>query len=171
MILAIAGNETTRTVTTNGMFDLMRHPDQQERLTNDLSLIPSAVEEILRFKPAVHSFRRTAMKDTEIRGVPIAQGDKIILWYPSVNRDEEVFDDSDRFDIERSPNDHLSFGVGEHFCLGSNLARMELRKIFEAVLRRLPDMEIAAPPRRLRSNFVNGVKELRVKFTPTARLG
>lgn len=171
MILAIAGNETTRTVTTNGMFDLMRHPAQQERLANNLSLIPSAVEEVLRFNPAVHCFRRTAMKDVEIRGVNIAEGDKIFLWYPSVNRDEEVFDAPDTFDIERSPNDHLSFGVGEHFCLGSNLARMELRKIFEAILRRLPDMEIVAPPRRLRSNFINGVKELRVKFTPSAPVG
>jgi len=171
MILAIAGNETTRTVTTNGMIDLMNHPSQQEEIANDLSLVPTAVEEILRYNPAVHSFRRTAMKDTVIRDVEIAEGDKVILWYPAVNRDEEVFDDPDTFDIRRSPNEHLSFGVGEHFCLGSNLARMELRKIFEGILRRLPDMEIAAPPRRLRSNFINGVKELRVKFTPTERVG
>jgi len=171
MLLTIAGNETTRTVTTNGMIDLMNHPSEQAALANDLSLVPSAVEEMLRYSPAIHSFRRTAMKDTLIRDVPIAAGDKVIMWYPAVNRDEEVFDDPDTFDIRRSPNEHLSFGVGEHFCLGSNLARMELQKIFEAVLRRLPDMRIAAPPRRLRSNFVNGVKELRVEFTPTKRVG
>jgi len=171
MILAIAGNETTRTVTTNGMIDLMRNPSQQERLANDLSLVPTAVEEVLRFNPAVHCFRRTAMKDVEIRGVKIAEGDKIFLWYPSVNRDEEVFDEPDVLDIARSPNDHLSFGIGEHFCLGSNLARMELRKIFKGIFSRLPDMEIVEPPRRLRSTFINGVKELRVKFTPSAPVG
>jgi cholest-4-en-3-one 26-monooxygenase len=171
MILAIAGNETTRTVTTNGMLDLMRHPDQQAQVARDLSLVPSAVEEMLRVNPPVHCFRRTAMKDTVIRGVKIAEGDKIIMWYPSVNRDEEIFDASDSFDVRRNPNEHLSFGIGEHFCLGSNLARMELRKIFAGILSRFPDMEIAAPPRRLRSNFINGVKEARVKFTPRPAAG
>ncbi len=171
LLLAIAGNETTRTVTSNGMIDLMRHPDQQEMLANDLTLIPTAVEEVLRFNPAVHCFRRTALQDTQVRGVDIAEGDKLILWYPSVNRDEEVFEDAQAFDIRRNPNDHLSFGVGEHFCLGSNLARMELQKIFGGIMSRLPDMQMAAEPRRLRSNFINGVKELRVQFTPTARIG
>ncbi len=166
MLLAVAGNETTRTVTTNGMLDLIRHPDQRQKLLDDPSLLNSAVEEILRHEPAVHSFRRTAMADTEIRGVRIAEGDKLIMWYPSVNRDEEVFDRPAEFDIARSPNDHLSFGVGEHFCLGANLARMELRKIFGGLLSRLPDIELAAEPRRLRSNFINGVKEMRVEFTP-----
>jgi cholest-4-en-3-one 26-monooxygenase len=166
MLLAVAGNETTRTVTTNGMIDLMRHPEQQERLAGDLSLIPTAVEEMLRYNPAVHCFKRIARADTEIRGVPIAEGDKVLMWYPAANRDEEVFRDPDVFDIGRSPNDHLSFGIGEHYCLGANLARMELYKIFEGVLSRFPDMEMAAPPRRLRSTFINGVKELRVKFTP-----
>ncbi len=167
LILAIAGNETTRTVTSNGMIQLIRHPEQRDRLLKDPSLLNTAVEEILRFDPAVSCFRRTAMKDVEIRGTQIAKGDKIILWYPAVNRDEEVFADSDRFDVGRNPNDHLSFGIGEHFCLGSNLARMELRKIFGALMKRLPDIEFAAEPRRLRSNFINGVKEMRVTFTPT----
>lgn len=166
MLLVIAGNETTRTVTTNGMYQLMLHPDQQRRLAADLSLIPTAVEEIIRYDPAVISFRRTAMADTEIRGVRIRKKDKIILWYPSVNRDEEVFEQPNHFDIARSPNPHLSFGVGEHYCLGANLARMELRAIFEGLMRRLPDLELAAEPRRLRSNFINGVKEMRVKFSP-----
>ena len=170
LILAIAGNETTRTVTSNGMIQLIRHPEQRDRLLKDPSLLNTTVEEILRFDPAVSGFRRTAMKDVEIRGTQIAEGDKIILWYPAVNRDEEIFDDPDRFDIGRNPNDHLSFGIGEHFCLGSNLARMELRKIFEALMKRLPDIEFAAEPRRLRSNFVNGVKEMQVSFTPTATI-
>jgi cholest-4-en-3-one 26-monooxygenase len=168
LILAIAGNETTRTVTSNGMIQLIRHPDQRQRLLNDPSLLNTAIEEILRFEPAVSCFRRTAMKDVEIRDTRIAAGDKIMLWYPAANRDEEVFDDPDKFDIGRNPNDHLSFGIGEHFCLGSNLARMELRKIFAALMKRLPDIEFAAEPRRLRSNFVNGVKEMQVSFTPSA---
>ena len=169
LLLAIAGNETTRTVTTNGMLDLIRHPDQRQRLIDDPSLLNSAVEEILRHEPAVHSFRRTAMEDTEVRGVKIPAGDKLILWYPSVNRDEDVFENPDAFDVGRTPNEHLSFGVGEHFCLGANLARMELRKIFGGLVRRLPDIELAAEPRRLRSTFINGVKEMKVEFTPKAK--
>jgi cytochrome P450 len=170
MVLAIAGNETTRTVTTNGMIDLIRNPEQRDKLVKDPSRIPTAVEEILRFNPAVHCFRRTAMRDDEIRGVKIREGDKIMLWYPSVNRDEDVFADPDRFDVTRDPNEHLSFGVGEHFCLGSNLARMELRKIFTGLLKRLPDIEFAEEPRRLRSNFINGVKEMKVRFAPTRKV-
>lgn len=170
LLLSIAGNETTRTVTTNGMYQLITHPEERQRVLDDPSLVPSMVEEILRFDPAVHSFRRTAMRDTVIRGREIAEGDKLILWYPSVNRDEEVFAEADRFDVARHPNDHLAFGVGEHYCLGANLARMELNKIFAALLERLPDLALAAPPRRLRSNFINGVKEMRVEFTPGPRL-
>ncbi len=171
LILAIAGNETTRTVTSNGMLNLIRHPDQRQAILDDMSLIPSAVEEILRFDPAVHNFRRTATADTEIRGVEIKEDDRIILWYPSVNRDEDVFENPQKFDVRRQPNDHLSFGIGEHYCLGANLARMELRLIFEGLLKRLPDLELAAEPRRLHSNFINGVKEMRVTFTPGARAG
>jgi cholest-4-en-3-one 26-monooxygenase len=170
MLLAIAGNETTRTVTTNGMYQLITHPEQRRRAIDDPSLVPSMVEEILRFDPAVHCFRRTALKDTVIRDREIAEGDKVILWYPSVNRDEDVFDDPHAFDVARHPNDHLAFGIGEHYCLGANLARMELNKIFGALLERLPDLELAAPPRRLRSNFINGVKEMRVQFSPGPRL-
>ncbi len=169
LVLAIAGNETTRTVTSNGMINLIRNPDQRQRILDDPSLIPSAVEEILRFDPAVHGFRRTATEDLELRGRQIKENDKIIMWYPAVNRDEEVFENPDLFDVGRRPNDHLSFGVGEHFCLGSNLARMELRQIFTGLLARLPDLEFAAEPRRLRSNFINGVKEMRVTFSPSAR--
>jgi cholest-4-en-3-one 26-monooxygenase len=166
LLLSIAGNETTRTVTTNGMLALIEHPEQRQRLRGDLSLIPSAVEEILRFAPAVHHFRRTATRDTEIRGQRIRRNDKITLWYPSANRDEEIFEDPDRFDVCRSPNEHLAFGVGEHFCLGANLARMELRQVFKGLVQRLPDLELDAQPRRMRSNFINGVKEMRVRFSP-----
>ena len=170
MLLAVAGNETTRTVTSNGMCDLIRHPDQRDMVIKDPSLIPTAVDEILRFNPAVISFRRTAMKSHQMRGQQISEGDKMILWYPAVNRDEEVFENSDKFDVTRDPNPHLSFGIGEHFCLGSNLARMELHKIFGGILRRLPDIEFAAEPRKLRSNFINGVKEMKVSFTPTDKV-
>jgi cholest-4-en-3-one 26-monooxygenase len=168
-LLVVAGNETTRTVTTNGMWDLLRHPEQYRALRDDPSLIPGAVEEILRFNPAVHAFRRTATADTEIRGVKIKEDDKIILWYPSANRDEDIFENPSQFDIRRNPNPHLSFGVGEHYCLGANLARMELQRIFEAIMTRLPELELASEPRRLRSNFINGVKEMRVRFAPGSR--
>jgi cholest-4-en-3-one 26-monooxygenase len=166
LLLCVAGNETTRTVTTNGMLELMRHPDQRRKLVENPRLIESAVEEILRFAPAVHYFRRTATQDVEIRGKKIQKGQKITMWYPAANRDEDVFREPETFDVARHPNDHLAFGIGEHFCIGSHLARMELNFIFEELLRRIPEMELAAPPRRLRSNFVNGVKEMRVLFEP-----
>ncbi len=168
LLLLVAGNETTRTVTTNGMIALIENPDQLALLEADPSLVNSAVEEILRYAPAVHSFRRQAMEDTEIRGQKIRADDKLMLWYPSVNRDEEIFTDPDRFDVRRSPNDHLAFGIGEHYCLGATLARLELREIFRGIVTRFRDMEMAAPPRRLRSNFINGVKEMRVRFRAEA---
>ncbi len=164
LLLCVAGNETTRTVTTNGMKLLIDHPDQLQMLVEDPAKIPLAVEEILRYDPAVHHFRRTATRDTEIRGQKISEGDKLVIWYPSANRDEEIFDDSDRFDILRDPNEHLAFGIGEHFCLGANLARLELNVIFEEIIARLRTPELVAPPRRLRSNFINGVKEMRVRY-------
>ncbi len=169
LLLCVAGNETTRTVTTNGMRLLIEQPDQLQRLTDDPSLIPSAVEEILRYEPAVHHFRRTATQDTEIRGRKIKEGDPVVMWYAAANRDEEIFEDSERFDVGRSPNEHVSFGIGEHFCLGANLARLELNAIFDELIPRLRNPEFAGPVRRLRSNFINGVKEMRVRFDPGAR--
>ncbi len=171
LLLLIAGNETTRTVTTNGMISLLDNPGELRDLQRDLALVDSAVEEILRYSPAVHSFRRTATEDTEIGGQKIREGDKIILWYPSANRDEEVFDDPHRFDIRRTPNDHIAFGYGEHYCLGANLARMELQEIFRELVSRIDGMERVAAPRRLRSNFINGVKEMRVRFDPGPVVG
>jgi cholest-4-en-3-one 26-monooxygenase len=166
LLLIIAGNETTRTVTTNGMLDLLHHPDQLRDLRADLSLLPSAIEEIVRYNPPVHSFRRTATADTAIRGQRIRENDKVMLWYPSANRDEDVFERPQDFDIRRSPNEHLSFGIGEHFCLGANLARLELNEIFRGILTRVHDIEQTAPARRLRSTFINGVKEMRIRFAP-----
>lgn len=169
LLLALAGNETTRTVTAQGMRLLVEHREQRDRIANDPSLLGSAVEEILRYNPAVIHFRRTATEDVEVRGQKIRAGDKVILWYSSANRDEDVFADSQTFDIERSPNEHLAFGIGEHFCLGASLARLQLNSIFHEVLTRLPDIEFAGPIRRLRSNFIDGIKEMPVRFTPESK--
>ena len=169
LLLTVAGNETTRTVTTNGMRLLMDNPDQLARLIADPSLVSSAVEEILRFEPAVHHFRRTATQDVEIRGRQIKEDDPVIMWYAAANRDEEVFDEPNTFDVGRHPNEHLSFGIGEHFCLGANLARLELNAIFDEIVPRLRNPQFAGPVRRLRSNFINGVKEMPVRFDPGKR--
>ncbi len=168
LLLAVAGNETTRNLISGGLLALIEHPEQRARLVKDPSLIPSAVEEMLRWVTPVVYFRRTATRDTELRGVKIKENDKVVVYYTSANRDEDVFPDADVFDVGRSPNEHLAFGVGQHFCLGNNLARLEIRVMFEELLKRLPDMELAGPVRRLRSNFINGFKELPVRFTPSA---
>ena len=169
LLLAIAGNETTRTVTSQGMRLLSAHPDAKRRVAEDISLLPRAVEEILRYNPAVIHFRRTATEDVELRGKKIRKGEKVVVWYPSANRDEEVYSDPDAFDIDRWPNDHIAFGVGEHFCLGASLARLQLSSIFEEILTRLPDIEVDGPVRYLRSNFIDGIKEMRVRFTPESQ--
>jgi len=166
LLLLVAGSETTRTVTTNGFKALLEHPEQLARLVANPALVPQAVEEFVRFDPAVHYFRRTATDDTEIRGRKILKGQKVVMWYPSANRDEDVFPEPDRFDIGRVDNQHLAFGIGEHFCLGANLARLELVVIFQEMLKRLKNPRLVAKPRRLRSNFVNGVKEMRIAFDP-----
>jgi cholest-4-en-3-one 26-monooxygenase len=169
LLLAVAGNETTRTATSQGIRLLAEHPAQRERLLREPGLIPAAIEEILRFNPPVMYFRRTATQDTELHGVTIRSGQKVTIWYPSVNRDEAVFPAADTFDVGRSPNEHLAFGVGEHFCLGASLARLELVILFEELLRRLPDITLAGPVKRLRSNLIDGIKEMRVRFTPESR--
>jgi cholest-4-en-3-one 26-monooxygenase len=170
-LLLVAGNETTRTVTSNGLRDLIANPEQLALLRADPGLVPSAVEEILRFDPPVHAFRRQTLRDTEIRGTHIPADSKVIVWYPSANRDSDVFSEPQRFDVRRQPNEHLSFGIGEHYCLGANLARLELREIFAGIVARLHDIEHTAPPRRLRSTFINGVKEMRISFRPGPRVG
>jgi cholest-4-en-3-one 26-monooxygenase len=169
MLLAVAGNETTRTATTHGVKLLAEHPEQRERVLRDRRLLGSMIEEVLRYSSPLHYFRRTAAVDTELNGASIREGDKITLWYPSANRDESVFTDPQAFDIGRSPNEHLAFGVGEHFCLGASLARLELTILFDELLRRLPDIALDGPPLRLRSNFINGIKAMPVRFTPEGR--
>ncbi len=165
-LLIVAGNETTRNATSGGLLALAQHPEQRARLLADPSLIPTAVEEILRWTSPVMHMARLCVRDTEIRGQPIKAGEKVVMWYPSANRDADIFPDPDRFDVGRTPNDHLAFGIGEHFCLGAGLARLELRVMFEELLRRLPDIELAGPAERLRSNFIGGIKHLPVRFTP-----
>jgi cholest-4-en-3-one 26-monooxygenase len=164
MMMAVAGNETTRNAISGGMLALMEHPLERKRLLDEPSLLPSAVEEILRWVTPVIHFRRTATRDVEIGGQKIREGEKVVMFYCSANRDEDVFQNPDVFDVGRAPNDHLTFGIGQHFCLGASLARLELNIIFEELLRRLPDMELAGPVRRLRSNFINGYKEIPVRF-------
>ncbi len=169
MLLAVAGNETTRNAIAGGMLALIQHPEQRARLLADPSLLPLAVEEMLRWVSPVIHFRRTATRDTELRGQRIRRGDKVVIYYASANRDEEYFPDGDVFDVGRTPNEHVAFGPGgPHFCLGANLARLEMRIMFEELLRRLPDMELAGPVERLRSNFINGIKHMPVRYTPRA---
>ena len=165
-LLAVAGNETTRNLISHGMLALAEHPDQRDLLLADPSLLPGAVDEMLRYASPVMYMRRTARADLEFNGQQIKEGDKVALWYIAANHDPEVFDDPHRFDIRRSPNDYLAFGGGgPHFCLGSHLAKLEIRVMFEELLTRLPDVELNGPVQRLRSNFINGIKHMPVRFS------
>ena len=169
ILLAVAGNETTRNAMSGGMLALMEHPDQWQRLKDDPSLITSAVEEIVRWSTPVMEFRRTAMKDFDLNGTPIKKGDKVVIYYTSANRDESVFENPDVFDVTRNPNPHVGYGGGgPHFCLGTHLARLELTVFFRTLLAKVERVEQTAPARRLRSNFINGIKELPVRFVPVA---
>ncbi|MCZ6783766.1 MAG: cytochrome P450 [Proteobacteria bacterium] len=166
VILLVAGNETTRNALSGGMQLLIENPGERQKLLDDPSLIRSAVEEMVRMVSPVHSFGRTVTRDTELRGKPLRQGQEVLVLYPSANRDEEVFEDADVFRVERDPI-HLGFGVGSHFCLGANLARMEMRVAFEELLRRLPDMKYAAGgPVVEPAALVRSCTEMRVRFTP-----
>jgi cytochrome P450 len=131
-----------------------------------MSLIDSAVEEICRWTSPLHHMSRYVVEDPELGGKQIKAGERVMMWYLSANRDEDVFNDPYAFDIERTPNEHLAFGIGEHFCLGAGFARKELKVMFQELFRRFPDIELAGPPERLRSNFINGIKHMPVKFTP-----
>ena len=167
ILLSVAGNETTRNLISGAILALIEHPEQRQRLIDDRSLMPLAVEEFLRWIAPVMYFRRTATRDTEVGGQKIRAGEKVVMYYPSANRDEDVFERADKFDIGRSPNPHLAFGGGgPHFCLGASLARLEIRCMFEELLTRLPDIELTGPPARLRSNFINGIKRMPVRYTP-----
>jgi len=162
--LVTAGNDTTRTMLSSGLAALLAHPDQLAALRADRSVIPGAVEEILRWANPLHYFRRTATVDTVLGGRDIAAGQKVALMYTSANRDEAVFRDPQAFDIRRDPNPHLSFGTGEHFCLGVHLARLEGRVFFEELLAACGTIELTGSPRRQRSNLNNGLKELPVRL-------
>ena len=163
--LVVAGNETTRNLINHSMLALIEHPDQVERLRRDPSLWPTAVEEMLRWGTSIHNFRRTATRDTVVRGQPIVAGDKLVMYYMSANRDEDVFDDPYVFDVARQPNEHVTFGGGGvHYCLGANLARAEIRAIMQRVVDNLDGVELAGPVRRLRSDFVNGIKEMPLRY-------
>jgi cholest-4-en-3-one 26-monooxygenase len=166
LLLTVAGNETTRNLISHGMVALLEHPDQLARLRADRSLLPTAVEEMLRWASPVMNFRRTATRDLELGGQQIAEGDKVVIWYVSANRDEQQFPDPFTFDVGRTPNEHVAFGgSGPHFCLGANLARSEINIMFEEILDRLDDIELAGDVSRLRSNFINGLKHVPISFT------
>jgi cholest-4-en-3-one 26-monooxygenase len=163
--LVVAGNETTRNLINHSMLALAEHPDQAQRLRDDPSLWDTAVEEMLRWGSSIHNFRRTVAHDTELRGVAIAAGDKVVIYYASANRDEEVFDSPHSFDVGRTPNDHVTFGGGGvHYCLGASLARAEIKATMREVVERLPGIQLTEPPVRLTSDFVNGIKRMPVAW-------
>ena len=167
-LLALAGNETTRNAVSHGVMAFAEHPEEWKRLRDDPSLIPSAVEEILRFASPVLYFRRNAVAEVEVAGATIAPGDVVSLWYVAANRDESIFDDPDRFDVGRGPNPHVAFGGGgPHFCLGASLARLELRVLLEEMVERYDRIDLAGPVSRLRSNFLHGIKHLPVVLHPS----
>ena len=164
--ITVAGNETTRNLMANGMLELMARPEVYRQLENEPERLPLAIEEMLRITCPLHHFRRTATCDTELGGQRIREGDRVVMWYVSANRDEEVFADPDRLDIDRKPNPHLSFGHGIHLCLGAHLARLETRVFFEEFFRRFTGLELTGPTRRIRSNLNNGLKAMPVRLLP-----
>jgi cytochrome P450 family 142 subfamily A polypeptide 1 len=155
------------------MYQLLIDPAQRQLLIDDPSLIPTAVEEMLRWVSPIRNMARTVLVDTELAGKQLTAGEQMVLLYPSANRDETVFEDPFRFDIERTPNDHVAFGFGPHFCLGNSLARLELKVMFDRLLDRLPDLHLATPdePAYRPANFVSGYEGMKVTFTPSAPLG
>ena len=170
MLLINAGGDTTRNLVAGGICVLMDHPEERAKLEADRSLLPTAIEEMLRYVSPVIAFVRTATKDTELRGVPVKKGDRAAMFYPSANRDETHFADPDRFDIGRSPNHHLAFGGGgTHFCLGANLARAEAAALVPEVLSRMKNIELAGPVERMPSTTINSIHSMPVRFTPARR--
>jgi cholest-4-en-3-one 26-monooxygenase len=168
LLLTVAGSETTRNAASGGMLALFEHPGQWQRLLADRDLIRTAAEEIVRWVSPVNLFRRTAACDTELGGQAIAEGDKVVVFYASANRDESVFGEPQTFDVGRDPNPHVGFGGGgPHFCLGRHLAALELRVLLATVAERMPDIRLDGEASRLRSNFLNGIKHMPVRFTPS----
>jgi cytochrome P450 family 142 subfamily A polypeptide 1 len=174
LLILIGGDETTRHVISGGMEALLRRRSQWEDLVADRSLVPVAVEEMLRWVSPIKNMCRTAVQDTELRGQAIRQGQKLMLLYPSANRDEDVFEEPEAFDIRRNPNEHVAFGIGPHFCLGNRLARVELATMYDRLLQRLPDLHFVdedAPLTLRPANFVSGIESMPVAFTPSAPVG
>jgi len=173
LLILIGGDETSRHVMSGGVWQLLRDREQWERLCADRSLMPSAVEEMLRWVSPIKNMSRTVVADTTFQGKQMKAGEKVLLLYPSANRDEEVFEDPFRFDVARMPNEHVAFGHGNHFCLGNALARVEIKVLVDRLLDRLPDLELVTPaePAYRPANFVSGYESLQVRFTPTAPLG
>jgi cytochrome P450 family 142 subfamily A polypeptide 1 len=172
LLLLIGGDETTRHTLSGGTRQLLRHPDQHRRLASDLELLPNAIEEMLRWTAPVKNMARTITADTEFHGTRLKEGEKMILLFESANFDEKVFEDPESFNIDRYPNNHLAFGFGTHFCLGNQLARLELSIMATHLLQRLPDMRLASDdelPLRP-ANFVSGLEQMPVVFTPTKPL-
>jgi cholest-4-en-3-one 26-monooxygenase len=170
LLILIGGDETTRHVLSGGMLELIKHADQREALRSGTADMALAAEEMIRWNSPVQNMGRTATRDATLRGQRINEGDQLMVFYPSANRDEEVFERPHEFDIRRSPNPHVAFGIGTHFCLGASLARLEVRMMIAEALRRLPDLELASEARlpRRASNFVSGLESMPVTFTPTA---
>ena len=167
-LLILAGNETTRNAMSGGLLAFFENPGERERLREHPEFIDTAVEEIVRYVSPVMHMARVALSDYVVGGQEIKKGERVVMWYPSVNRDESIFPDGDVFNITRSPNEHLAFGIGEHFCLGAGFARLELKILFEEMFRRFPDMQMNGDAERLRSSFIGGIKHLPVRFTPEA---
>jgi cytochrome P450 len=164
LIIVVAGNETTRNATSGGMLALAEHPAELVRIQRNPALLASGIEEILRWTSPIIHFARTATENVELRGKTIRKGDQLALFYPSANRDEEIFDAPFSFRVDRDPNRHLAFGIGEHFCAGAHVARLELEVAFQALIPRLAQLELAGPVQRLHSNLVGGIKHLPIRY-------
>lgn len=173
LLILIGGDETTRHVISGGAYQVLADRSQWDRLRADPSKLTVGIEEMLRWVTPIKNMNRTATRDVEVGGQQVHEGDKVLLLYPSANRDETVFDDPFRFDIERTPNEHVAFGFGTHFCLGKSLARLELQVMFEQLLARLPDLELVSPeePSYRAANFVSGYESMPVRFSPVAKVG
>ena len=171
LLILVGGDETTRHVISGGMKELISHPDQRDQLVANPELMPGAVEEMLRWVSPIRNMARVVTNDTTFGGQPMLEGQKLLLLYPSANRDEAVFDDPFRFDITRTPNDHVAFGFGTHFCMGASLARLEIAVMIERLVTRLPDLTLAGDTPLRPANFVSGFESMPVTFTPTAKVG